>query len=215
VSDTSDPAGSPAPDSVPPGPAPASGGTQPPPDSPPTGDGGPSKLLTGGGLLGALGFIALVIAIRGGKALVRKAVEEPATPPPAVKPGPGPGAASGLEHIFQRQQTLKTIEALRRQYRLSEEEMVDVLKAVWLDEHDGSGARPPWEPRATTPPTGSPPAALLGKKSEAQSARTTTAPVPKSNPDWWRYVDWDVDAIKDELLARQDKKKEPTPAKGK
>ena len=196
---------------------PSAGDDNSPPDPEPSADGGSSKLLTGGGLVAAFGFIALIIAIRGGKALFRKAIEEPATPPLTVKfgPLPGPGAASGLEHVFQRQDTLRKIDALRRQHGLTEEEMAEVLKAVWLEENEGSGERPPWEPRATTPAAPTPPPALLGKTGEAHAVPAKTAPAAKSIPNWWRYVDWDIDMIEEELDARKVKKNEPKPAKGK
>lgn len=205
-----------APDPTPTGEPNARTERQSAPDSPDSGNSGPSKLVTGGGLLGALGFIALIIAVRGGKLLARKAIEEPASPPPVVRTGPDPQAARALEHVFARQQTLKTIESLQRQYNLSQDEMIDVLKTVWLEENADSGQRPPWEPRAATPQTPTPPAALLGKKPDAQSARTATGPATKSDPDWWRYVDWDIEAIKDEMVARQTKKKNEAKApKGK
>jgi hypothetical protein len=103
-----------------------------------------SKLLTGGGLMAAFGFVILIIAVRGGKKLIRQAVDDPEPSPPVVTPAPRQHPEFGV--WLQTQQKLKTIDSIQRQNKLTDKEMNDVLKTVWRSQNPDTGKRPPWQP---------------------------------------------------------------------
>lgn len=152
-----------------------------------------SRIVTGAGLMGALGFVVLVIAIRGGKLFVRKAVEDPGPPAAGLTPATGPGHSAELALWEKSQLKLKAIDVVRRQNKLTEPEMNEILKRVWLEKNKGSGKTLPWI--------------------EVDSANKTRFP-PTESPDWRKGVEWDLDVIQVEAAKYvQSKKTDAKPPK--
>ena len=151
-----------------------------------------SKLVSGAGIFGAFGFIILIIAIRGGKHLLRNAVED--------KPESGQPRQINLPQQNQQfnewvlaQQKLKRIEQIRKDNKLSEEEMDDVLKTVWTKQNKNAGKRPPW---MSSNPT-----------EDTDKGKDPPATPYKDTVEWRKMVDWNIQAIEREIVDRRDSKK--------